>query len=241
MLRIGHITPSSNIVLEPLTYAMSRDLPVTHHFTRIAVRRIDRDAETEAQFADAHLLAAASLLAEAPLDVLTWNGTSASWRGQEHDSRVCAAVTRRCAIPMTSATLGLQAAFAAHGWRRVALAVPYTAALAGEIAVEYRRWGLDVVGAAVLGLVENTDFAAVPASRIAALLREAAAFRPDCIAVVCTNFAAAPLVEAMERELGCAIVDSVAVTLWHACRQGGLMPRLTGWGRLLAGAAPGQA
>lgn len=234
--RIGHITPSSNTQLEPLTYAMNRPLDgrLTHHFSRIRVTHLALETDADAQFGLETMLAGARLLADAPLDAILWNGTSASWRGLENDVALCAAITRETGIAASTSTLAFYRAFRAFGWQRIALAVPYTEDITRDIATEYARQGFPVTGTACLGIRENVAIGAAPADDIRRVLRAAAASRPDCIAVVCTNFNATALTEEMEAELGIPIVDSIAVTFWEACRLAGMAEPITGWGRLLA-------
>ncbi|SHF96981.1 maleate isomerase [Kaistia soli DSM 19436] len=234
--RIGHITPSSNTQLEPLTYAMNRSLDgrLAHHFSRIRVKHLALEAASDAQFRLETMLAGARLLADAPLQGIVWNGTSASWRGLENDVALCEAITRETGLPASTSTLAFYRAFRTFGWKTVALAVPYTEDITEDIAKEYTRQGFPVVGAASLGIRENIDIGASPADDIRKVLRSAATSKPDCIAVVCTNFNATELVQEMEAELGIPIVDSIAVTFWEACRLAGMSTPVLGWGKLLA-------
>ncbi len=236
-IRIGHITPSSNTVLEPLAYAMVQGLggAIAHHFARISVMQVARTDASEQQFQMERFLAAANLLAEAPLDVIAWSGTAASWRGLEKDLALCEAIFSETHLPATTATIGFYNAFRRHNWTRIALAVPYTEDITGQIEAEYGRQGFVVTGAPHLGIRDNVGIGAVTPEQIRALLRDAAKSNPDCIAVVCTNLAAAGLVSEMEAELEIPIIDSVAVTVWEACRAGGYELSVPGWGYLLEG------
>ena len=70
------------------------------------------------------------------------------------------------------------------------------------------------------------------------MVREVAAAGPDCITTFCTNLRAAPLVDALERETGVPIYDTVSVAVWKALRMTGVdTRRVTGWGRLFGIAA----
>jgi len=236
--RVGHITPSSNTALEPLTYAMNRTLDgqLAHHFTRISVTHLALSDSSDAQFQTERFVAAARLLAEAPLDAIVWNGTSASWRGLENDLSLCEAIMQETGIPASTSTIAFYKAFRENNWTRIGLALPYTEDVSQQIVTEYTRQGLRVTGSASLGLRENVDIGAARPDAIRQVLRGAAVGQPDCIAVVCTNFNATELVEEMEAELGIPIVDSIAVTFLEACRLAGIDARIPGWGRLLAGA-----
>lgn len=237
--RIGHITPSSNTALEPLTYAMNEGFgrSVAHHFARTLVTHLALSNSSEAQFQLEPMLAAARLLADAPLDAIVWNGTSASWRGIHNDLALCEAITKETGLPASTSTLAFYKSFREFGLKRIGLALPYTADISSQIAVEYARHGFAITDVASLGLVANRDIGAAEPDAIRGVLRRAAASKPDAIAVVCTNFNATDLIVEMEEELGVTIVDSIAVTFWEACRIAGLDVAIEGWGRLLAGKA----
>jgi len=237
-VRIGHITPSSNTWLEPLTYAMNRPLDgkVTHHFSRIRVTHLALDTSSEAQFQLEPMLAGARLLADAPLDAILWNGTSASWRGLENDDMLCDGIRNQTGLPVSTSTIAFYRTFQEFGWKTVGLAVPYTADITADIAAEFRRQGFPVTSSACLGIRENIEIGAAAPNEIRRILREAAASKPDCIAVVCTNFNATELVEEMEAELGIPIVDSIAITFREALRIAGIATPVSGWGKVLASA-----
>ena len=59
----------------------------------------------------------------------------------------------------------------------------------------------------------NHSFSQIAADRVAGMLREVAASKPQAI-VTCTNFPAAPIVGAMERELGIPVYDTVTRGVW---------------------------
>ena len=77
-VRLGMLTPSSNTVLEPTTVAMLAGVPeATAHFARFRVLEIALSDRALGQFDDSEILRAAELLADAKVDVIAWNGTSA--------------------------------------------------------------------------------------------------------------------------------------------------------------------
>ena len=66
MTRIGMLTPSSNTVLEPITFEMVRDVPgVSVHFSRFKVTEIALSQQALGQFTVEPILVAAELLAHA--------------------------------------------------------------------------------------------------------------------------------------------------------------------------------
>lgn len=233
-IRIGHIMPSSNSWAEPLTYALNRELDgrVSHHFSRIPVLRLGLDGQADAQFQDNTMVEAAKLLADAPLNAIVWNGTSASWRGLEQDLALCAAITKATGLPAVTATTGMYGVYRRHGWKKIGLALPYLEDVSRQLAQEYARQGYEVTENAFLDISANVEIGATKQDRMRDLLRAAARGKPDCIAVVCTNFPATALVAEMEAELGIPIVDSIAVTFLEACLAAGVTPRITGWGHI---------
>ena len=257
MARIGMLTPSSNTVLEPVTAAMlagleagrSTGIPeTTAHFSRFPVVRIALDEDALAQFDPAPILHAARLLADARVDVIAWNGTSAGWLGVERDRALCRTITEETGVMATSAVLALDRAMEALGTARIALLTPYSGDVQARIVANYAGRGILCTAERHLGLVENFAFAEVTEDRIAAMTRDAVRSAPDAQAVValctfgpgltgarCTTGRAAALGAAREAERGSPFLDSAAVTVWDCLRIAGVDARpLAGWGRLFA-------
>jgi maleate isomerase len=229
------IVPSSNTCLEPQTYRMLADrTDVTVHFTRIPVTRIALDASSDRQFDPAVMREAARLLATADVDVIAWNGTSGSWLGASHDRDLASEITAATGIPATTSTLAYLEAFRAFGTERIGLFTPYTADVNEQVAAAYEREGIKTVDHRALGLSDNESFARVTDEEMRPGSRELAAAAPDALVYLCTNLYGANITAEIEESTGVAVLDSVAVTLWHALKLAGaplLDPR---WGRLLA-------
>ena len=89
MKRIGMLTPSSNTILEPETFAMLSALPdVSVHFGRFSVTEITLSDKGVGQFDIEPMLTAARLLAEAKVDCI--NGMVLRQDGSERTA------TRSC-------------------------------------------------------------------------------------------------------------------------------------------------
>ena len=78
----------------------------------------------------------------------------------------------------------------------------------------------------------NTEFAEVPHDEIRDLIRRADHPDAEAIAVICTNFPAAWLVDELERELGKPIHDSTLLAAWGGLRIAAASTAIPGWGRL---------
>lgn len=233
---LGMLTPSSNTVLEPVTTDLLRAVPeASAHFGRFAVTRIALSGSALAQFDTPGVLEAARLLAHARCQVIAWSGTSSAWLGFEADRRLCKAIEAATGARAATSVLALNEALERTGARRLGLVTPYLGDVQERIVANYRAAGIEVVAERHLGLEDNFSFSEVPAERLQAMVREVAQARPDAIAILCTNLRGAPLVPALEAELGLPVYDSVATAVWQSLRLAGLDPaRLAAWGRLFS-------
>lgn len=234
LIRLGMLTPSSNTILEPVTAELIAGLSgVSVHFSRFKVTEIALDQAALGQFDLAPILAAADLLSHAKVDVVAWNGTSASWLGLERDRALVAAIESATGIKAATCVLGYFEQFARMGVRRLGLVSPYTSDVQAQIADVYAANGIDVIAEQHAGLRDNFSFATLDEAMIEAMIRSVARSGPDAIAILCTNMRAAALAARLELELGIPILDSVAVTLAAALdRVGSDAPRPTGYGRV---------
>ena len=231
------LTPSSNTVLEPITTAMLRGVAdVSVHFARFTVTEISLERRALSQFDEAPMLAAAQLLADARVDVIAWNGTSAAWLGFESDQALCRKIEAATGIPAVTCVLSLVELLRRTAITRLGLVTPYIPAVQQQIIATFAAAGIDVVAERHSSVTNNFSFAEIEGPRIEGMIREVAAARPEAITTLCTNLAGAPLVDGLERELKLPILDSVAVVLWKALDVTGIDTRaVTGWGRLFGG------
>ena len=237
MTRLGMLTPSSNTVLEPMTYAMLADGhgAVSAHFSRFKVMEIALSDTALGQFTDAPILAAAELLAHAKCDVIAWNGTSASWLGFDRDEALVEKIEAATEICAATCVLGYRDRFRTLSAHRIALVTPYTSDVQAKIAMNWERSGFSCVSERHCGMADNFSFATVDEPTIERMIREAAAPGCDAVAIVCTNMRGARVAARLERELGIPILDSVAVTLWAALKAaGGPTTPYAAWGRLFS-------
>ena len=233
-VRLGMLTPSSNTVLEPVTSAMVAGLEgVSAHFGRFLVTEISLGEQALGQFQYAPMLAAARLLADARVDVICWNGTSAGWLGLDSDRRLCETIARETGVPAVSSVLALAEIFRLTGVNRYGLVTPYLDEIQERIVASFTREGFACAAERHLGDKGNFSFAEVSADTLARMTREVAASRPRAITIFCTNLLGAPLVPALEAELGVPIYDTVATAVWASLRATDVDPGgVRGWGRL---------
>ena len=231
---LGMLTPSSNTVLEPVTSAMLAGLPdASAHFGRFRVTEISLRDEALNQFDNAPLLRAAELLADARVNVIAWNGTSAGWLGFDADEALCRAITAATGIAACTSVLALNQALQLYGARRIGLVTPYLHNVQDKIIQNYSQSGFEIVAERHLNDPGNFSFSEVSATALRQMIYEVAASKPDAITTFCTNLRAAPLVEELEQEIGIPILDTISVVVWQSLRLAGADPtRVQGWGRL---------
>jgi maleate isomerase len=231
---LGMLTPSSNTVLEPTCAAMLAGMAdVSAHFARFRVTQIALSEVALRQFDEQPMLQAAELLADARVNAICWNGTSAGWLGLEADRTLCRAICERTGIGATTSLLALEEIFRNSSVKRYALVTPYLDDVQQAIIATFRREGFECVAERHLGLRDNFSFSEVAAPTVAEMVRGVAGSLPDAIAIVCTNLRAAQLVEELERQIGVPVYDTGATAVWGALRVAQVDPRrVQGWGRL---------
>lgn len=236
LIRIGMLTPSSNTVLEPLTSAMVADLGgVSAHFSRFTVTEIGLGDKALGQFDPEPMLSAAELLSHAKVDVISWNGTSASWLGLEADKKLIAGIETRTAIRASTCVLSMMDALESLGARTCGLVTPYTSDVQKKIVNNLELHGLQCLDEVHFGISDNFSFGVVDADTISNAVRKVALTQPDAILIMCTNLGGAVIARTLEDETGVAILDSVSVTVWGALRAvGHATDGLAPWGPKLA-------
>jgi maleate isomerase len=207
------IVPSSNTAFEPAVAEMR--LPnsdVTIHVSRARVTSVSLGSESQAQFSSAPMCSAALLLADARPDLLVWAGTSGLWLGLEHDQSLCEELTKATSLPATTTALALFDA----------LVTPYVSEVVERIVATCAGAGVSVVAERHLGLSDNHAFGLVTEEEISALALACATSDLDGCLIACTNLGGAGIVAALEQQLRAHVLDSIAVTVWHALKVAGL-------------------
>jgi maleate isomerase len=185
---LGMLVPSSNTVLEPMCAAMLAGVRnVSAHFARFRVTEISLTPVALDQFQLQPMLEAAALLADAKVDSVCWNGTSASWLGLDTDRSLCSSIEARTGIGATSAVLALEQIFHQSGITRFGLVSPYLSDVQSQIVVNLGAEGFECIAERHSGRRDNFSFSEVPAEDLKAMVREVAGERPQAITLLCTN------------------------------------------------------
>src|ERR1700760_1615863 len=173
MTRLGMLTPSSNTALEPITCAMLAGVDnVSAHFSRFKVTEIALSESAQRQFDPGEILRAAELLAHAKVDVIAWNGTSASWLGFDRDERLCERITEATGIRACTTVLAYRDLFRRLPDAHIGLVTPYTADVQDRIMAVWGAQGLNCIAERHLSLADNFSFAEVPEAEVGRLCEE---------------------------------------------------------------------
>ena len=232
--RLGMLTPSSNTVLEPLTFDMlANQSNISVHFSRFRVLKISLESDSLGQFTYDPMLEAADLLADAQVQSICWNGTSSGWLGFEKDRTLIAEIEARTGIKACSSILAMNELLTKFNAKKIGFVTPYLNEIQQKILNNYRSEGYEIAGEKHLGDPGNFSFATYSEAEILELCRAVANERPDAILIFCTNFRGARLASIIEKETGITVLDSVATALWKSIQVAGEEPKkIRGWGRL---------
>jgi maleate isomerase len=228
------LTPSSNTALEPITCAMLAGVSdVSAHFSRFKVTEIALSDAALRQFDASEILRAAELLAHAKVDVIAWNGTSASWLGFDRDERLCEEITAATGIKACTTVLAYRDLLRRIEARRIGLVTPYLGDVQDRIIANWNAEGLHCFAERHLSLQDNFSFAEVREAEVAGLIEDVVREGSDAAVVLCTNMRGAGAAARLERDYGVPVLDSIAVTLWACLVATDSDPsRIHGWGSL---------
>lgn len=214
--RIGLIYMASSIVMDAEMSAMSAP-GVSVHTTRIELPKVTVEG-IEAMMNAPELEQAAKLLASAPIDVLCFGGTSASFlHGTSYDHALIAKLKKWApGIQVTTASTATLAALKAVNAGPIALATPYV----DEVHVRAIRFleenGHPVVSHKNLGIDTDHALAEVPLEEVYRFVRSVDSADATAIFISCTNFRSVGAIEALETALGKPVISAIQASFWHS-------------------------
>lgn len=233
MKSFGTITPSSNIIVERVTLAMTRDVPdVSPHFARFGFA-----GPSDTVVEDYHwpsMMGAAQLLADAHVDLICWNGSKGGELGFDRDRVLCKRIEDELGIPAVTSVLSLDQLLRGAGIERIGFVTPFRQPVNDKIVRGWTDAGYTCVADLGAGLSDNFSYSTMAPDVLKGMARQVAERTPEAILFYCTNLPGAALCADMEAELGIPVLDSVSAGVWGALSALGLsdiLPRK--WGRLL--------
>ncbi|PWJ84526.1 maleate isomerase [Pseudaminobacter salicylatoxidans] len=233
LARIGLIYMASSVVMESEMWAMAAE-GVSIHTTRIKLPKVTVEGIEQMMNAP-QLEEAARLLGSAPIDVLCFGGTSASFlHGTAYDH----ALTEKLKLwapgkKINTASTATLAALRAVRAGPIALATPYVDGVHQRAIRFLEENGHEVLRHRNLGIDKDTELAQVSLDEVYDLVRSVD--HPDATAVFisCTNFRSAGALEAMETALGKPVISAIQASFWHCLTIAGVKGARPGFGNLM--------
>jgi maleate isomerase len=232
--RIGLIYMASSTVMEPEFYAMAPE-GVTIHTARIPLPEASVRGLRNMMEGD-RVEVAAGLLGQAPLHVVTFGGTSATFlEGIGYDEQVIARMEGATnGIPASATSTAALRALRKLGVKKVSFVGPYI----DEVTERGRRFfeqnGYEVTGAHGMGVRGDPDINAIPLERTYEFAKRSAEPEAEAVFISCTGLRTIGAIEPLEQDLGKPVVSAVQATFWDALRIAGVGDRVTGFGSLFA-------
>ncbi len=238
MKAFGTIVPSSKVMVERVSIAMTRDIAdLSPHFARFGFA-----GPVDTVVDDYHwpsMLEAGRLLTDARVDLICWNGSKGGELGFDRDRELCRRLEESYGVPAVTSVLSLDQLLRAAGIERLAFVTPFRQAVNDRITQVWAGQGYHCVAARGAGLSDNFSYSQMGAATLTAMAVDVAEAGPQAIVFYCTNLPGAPLCAGLEVELGLPVLDSVSAGVWGALDGLGLAQHLDGrWGQLLSGTRP---
>ena len=230
--RIGLIYMASSTVMEPEFYAMAPE-GVSIHTTRIHLPEASLEGLSNMMEGD-QVEEAAALLSRAPLDVITFGGTSATFlEGLGNDRKVIERIESASDGVAGSATsTAAVRALSVLGIKRPSFVGPYI----GEVTERGRRFfeqsGFEVTGAHGMEVRGDRDINAVTLDQTYEFTRERVEDQADGVFISCTGLRTIGAIQALEQDLGRPVVSAIQATFWDALRIAGVGEQIQGFGSL---------
>ncbi|OLT45260.1 Asp/Glu racemase [Saccharomonospora sp. CUA-673] len=234
--RIGLVYMASSTLMEAEMYAMATP-DVTVHTSRVTLPKVTVDG-IDAMMRSPELRQAVELVAQAPLDVLVFGGTSASFlHGTAWDRKLTAELTAwtgltppagHCTTTSTASVAALDAVDAGP----ITLVTPYRQEVVDRAVRFFGDNGHPVLTSTALGITSDHELAEVPLERVYDLAVEADTPEATAVFISCTNFASVGAIAALEDALGKPVVSAVQASFWHCLRLAGVAGARPGFGTL---------
>lgn len=230
--RIGLLVPSVNVVMEPELNLMAPE-GVSIHSSRLVISgpsSCESYANMSAQAGEA-----ASRFRMIDPTIIIFGCTSCSFI--ENGMEIKQAIEKEIGVSAITTSEAVIRALHHLNVHSVAVATPYVDFINEEEKTWLESEGLNITDLQGLELGKNEYdrklIGRQPAEFAYALASRVARSHPDCVFISCTNFATAPVIDSLERDLGIPVVTSNQASLWAALRGAGLNLRVEGYGSLL--------
>ncbi len=232
--KFGLIYMASSTVQDAEYQAMAPK-GVTIHQTRIRLPKTTVKGLSE-MMEEGPLEECTSLLATAPLDIIMFGGSSASFLSGQ--SGYNASLEERMSahsngIPVSTSMSAVLRGLKKFEATRVAVVTPYIDDVAARGAEFLRSHGYEIASIRNMGLNDSVDIGNVPLERVYHFAREAELNGANAMYISCTNLRTVGMISALETDIGIPVVSAIQASFWDCMRLTGLPDKLPQFGRLL--------
>lgn len=231
--RIGLIYMHSSIVMEPEFVQMAPE-GVSVHSTSIVLPKVDKEGLT-ALGESKEIEACTALLAAAPLNVIIFGGTSASFiKGHKWDEAIVERMRRHSnGIPVTTTSTASLRALHSLKAKRIAIATPYIVEVNERAKVFFRDNGFEVVDLKGLDLLSDHDIGNTTLDIVYNLVKSLQYRESDAVFISCTNLQTIGIIHALEEDLQRPVVSAIQASFWDCLNLAGVNTACVGhFGRL---------
>ena len=229
--KVGLIMPASQMVTEPLYYAIAPG-GVSFHTSRLILRGSGVEAVEEM---DKSLDRAIEELVQAEVDCIAYCCTVGGiLKGLEQERSFWSGVEARTGISTATALLSVLEALDLLHMRKLVITSPSTEEIDKVEKKFFEDNGYEVLNIQGLGITNPRQFAEVMPDEIYKLSKDAWRAGADGLFISCVNFNAMPAIEPLEEELKVPVVTSHSAILWKVLKLLGIKEPLSGFGKLLA-------
>lgn len=230
--RIGLIYMASSTLMEAEMNAMATP-EVTVHTSRVTLPSVTVEG-IDAMMNSPELKTAVDLVAQAPLDLLLFGGTSASFlHGTAWDHLLIERFTRWSGIRSTTTSTASIAALKQVEAGPISLVTPYRQEVVDRATRFFGENGHPVLSSCGLGITSDQELAEVPLERIYDLALETDTKDSSAVFISCTNFASVGAIAALEDALGKPVISAVQASFWYALELLGANAARPGFGQLM--------
>jgi maleate isomerase len=209
--KLGIIVPSSNTTMER-EFNLMADNRYTVHATRVKLNKVTFE---ELENMEQGVQVAASLLADARVDVIAYGCTSGSlFRGLGHDTELTNIIREKTGLPAVATSGCVINALRFLKARRVSVATPYI----NEINDLEKKFlsanGFEVLHIKGLGIEDNLEIGRTRDQKTIELAEEVNDKRAQAVFISCTNIPTISIIPQLEETLKKPVISSNTATLW---------------------------
>ena len=228
--KLGFMIPSLNVAVEGQLPAMCPE-GVSLHFTRLKLNSSKK--EDMERMAD-NLEDAASMLADAGMDVITFHCTGVTTLAPDMDERLINRITKATGRKATATGRALGEGLKLFDAKKIVLLTPYPQFVNDNEIAFLKAKGVEVIKDVALGVADASGMFDITPEDWIRLGIENRNDEADAYFISCAAVRSAEAIDTLEAALGKPVITSNQVSFWHALRMAGIKDPVQGFGRLLS-------